>query len=67
MNKNDKKGLSRREFLKRLGLGAAVTTAALTGCAPKKKESASLLADQGSGEMTYRTTPTTGDKVSLLG
>ena len=67
MNKNDKQGLSRREFLKRLGLGAAVTTAALTGCAPKKEESASLLADQGSGEMTYRTTPTTGDKVSLLG
>ncbi len=34
----DDKTISRREFLKRFGLGAVVTTAALTGCAPKNKQ-----------------------------
>lgn len=32
METNDKKGMARREFLKRLGVGTAATAAALTGC-----------------------------------
>jgi hypothetical protein len=72
MNKKLNINISRRSFIKRLGAGAAVTTVALAGCDSKK---ASILADtsnEATGEiptdkMEYRTTPTTGDKVSLLG
>lgn len=64
----DDKTISRREFLKRFGLGAALTTAALTGCAPKNKQTTPKAASEpDSSKMTYRTTPTTGDRVSLLG
>ena len=64
----DDKTISRREFLKRFGLGAALTTAALTGCAPKQQKTTAKSASEPEAEkMTYRTTPTTGDKVSLLG
>ncbi len=64
----DDKTISRREFLKRFGLGAALTTAALTGCAPKNKQITPKAASEPDGsQMTYRTTPTTGDRVSLLG
>ena len=64
--KTDKK-ITRREFLKRLGAGAAVTSAALaTGCTPKRATTASLN-EVPSGGMTYRTNPTSGDRVSLLG
>ena len=62
--------IDRREFLKRLGAGAAVSSLALAGCGPEKGGVAdSLVAgdSQPEGEMTYRTTPTTGDVVSLLG
>lgn len=64
----DDKMISRREFLKRFGLGAALTTAALTGCAPKNKQNEpKAAAEPDASKMTYRTTPTTGDRVSLLG
>ena len=64
----DDKTISRREFLKRFGLGAAVTTAALTGCAPKNRQTTAKAAvEPDASKMTYRTTPTTGDRVSLLG
>lgn len=57
---------SRRSFLKRAGQLAALT--ALTGCVPSGKSSETVSAQsKKEGEMTYRTTPTTGDKVSLLG
>ncbi|MDE5851314.1 MAG: twin-arginine translocation signal domain-containing protein, partial [Alistipes sp.] len=65
MKTNDK--ISRREFLKRLGAGAAMTSAALaTGCTPKRATTAAHdeVPDEG---MTYRTNPTSGDRVSLLG
>lgn len=67
MSKND---IDRREFLKRLGIGAAVTTAALAGCDTKGIKSGAGPAAQGvipTDRMTYRTNPKTGDKVSLLG
>ena len=64
----EKNKIDRREFLKTLGLGAAATTAALYGCAPKSSSGAS--APQGevpTDRMTYRTSSSTGDRVSLLG
>ncbi len=69
MQKNDTKAISRREFLKRMGLGGALTTAALAGCAPRKAadETPKAASEPDAAQMTYRTTPTTGDKVSLLG
>ena len=57
------KDISRRDFLKVLG-AAGVATAGISACTRS--------ADSGEGEvpadgMTYRTNPTTGDRVSLLG
>ncbi len=57
---------TRREFLKILSAGAAL---ALGGCS-KKGDEAPASADglsSGRESMTFRTNPTTGDKVSLLG
>lgn len=63
--------INRREFLKRMGLGAtAVSAAALTGCSPKSNPAAAdhtASADIPTDKMTYRTNPTSGDKVSILG
>jgi len=57
--------LSRRAFLKTLGL-AGIATAGLSGCVGKKNDSSDS-SEVPVGKMTYRTNPTTGDKVSLLG
>lgn len=64
-----KNNISRRDFLKRLGVGASAAGLALTGCKPASKKIASGVSDSsiGNGEMTYRTNPKTGEKVSLLG
>ena len=67
----EKKNISRRSFLKIFG-GAAVTTAAvMTGCKSKTESKAveeyKQQVEPPIGKMTYRTNPTTGDKVSLLG
>lgn len=62
--------MTRRTFLRRLGLGgAAVAAAAIPGCRGKNDTTATTASPMASepGEMTYRTNPTTGDKVSLLG
>lgn len=64
----EKNKIDRREFLKTLGLGAAATTVALYGCAPKSGSGTS--APQGevpTDRMTCRTSSSTGDRVSLLG
>ena len=67
------KSINRREFLKRLHTAAAVACApAFVGCGPDPKSAASgkknaSTSTKPKGEMTYRTTPNTGDKVSLLG
>ena len=66
--KNDK-NINRRSFLKMLGMGGA---AALAACAGKKTTDAAAddyknQVEPPVGKMTYRTNPTTGDKVSLLG
>lgn len=63
-----KKDMDRRKFLKLLGVGAAVTSAAFYGCRPERKTaSGSLSGEIPTDKMTYRTNPSTGDKVSILG
>ena len=63
--------INRREFLKRLGIGtAAVSATALVGCNPKNNPisaASTALGEIPTDKMTYRTNPTTGDKVSILG
>ncbi|MGM9733254.1 MAG: aldo/keto reductase, partial [Prevotella sp.] len=61
------KNISRREFIKTMGV-AGLATAGLASCVGNKKEAK----DSAEGEvpkdkMTYRINPTTGDKVSILG
>ena len=63
--------ISRREFLRRVGLGAAaVTAASIPGCSPStqnKGPQGSETAEIPTDSMTTRHNPTTGDDVSLLG
>ncbi len=60
--------MDRREFLKHMGGAAVATSVVLSACT--SEGNGSLIAKNvidGQGEMTYRTNPNTGDKVSLLG
>ena len=58
--------LSRRTFLKSIGIGAAAATVpTVVGCASKDKATGEQ--EPPTGQMTYRTNPKTGEKVSLLG
>ncbi len=63
--------IDRREFLKRMGVGAAATGAVIAaGCDSRNNVVTGDTTPQGpvpKGKMTYRTNPSTGDKVSLLG
>ena len=63
------KNINRRDFLKRLNAAtAAIGGASLAGCGNASTgTTATATKKEKSGGMTYRTTPTTGDKVSLLG
>ncbi len=64
------KDISRRDFLRRLGIGVSATGLALTGCKEASKKistGTSASSDIPTGKMTYRTNPNTGDKVSILG
>lgn len=63
------KDISRRDFLKIVGISTATTTMALTGCGPKQAAEQKLQA-QGeipTDKMTFRVNPKTNEKVSLLG
>ncbi len=66
MHDSDNDAASRRGFLKALGLSALAAGAALAGCKPEEG-SGSANGPIPKGQMTYRTHPRTGDKVSLLG
>lgn len=66
MEKNNKE-MNRRKFMKLLGTGAAVTSAALYGCQSRQDASSASQGVVPTDKMTYRTNPSTGDKVSLLG
>ena len=58
---------SRRDFLKKIGLGSIATAAALTGCdAPSGNENTASK-EVPTDKMTYRINHNTGDKVSILG
>lgn len=61
---NDNSGLSRRSFLKYMGIGAAA--GALGACSAGNSENTPAQ-PRAQGEMTYRTNHNTGDKVSILG
>lgn len=65
----EKKKIDRREFIKVFGAGAAVTTAALYGCKPKGMSvgGTAALGEVPADRMTYRTSSSSGDRVSLLG
>ncbi len=70
MDDNPNGNVDRRKFLKMLGAGAITSLAALNGCNLKKQGSAGSGQkgdDVPTDQMTYRTNPKTGDKVSLLG
>ena len=63
------KDISRRDFLKIVGISTAASTAVLAGCGPKGDTSSGSAA-QGeipADKMTMRVNPKTGEKVSLLG
>ncbi len=62
--------ITRRDFIKKLGLGAGVTGLALAGCDSKSKElteSHSADSEIPTDKMTYRENPKTGERVSILG
>ncbi|MDD4142475.1 MAG: twin-arginine translocation signal domain-containing protein, partial [Bacteroidales bacterium] len=62
------KEINRRDFLKTLG-AAGIATSAVVGLAGCDSPTAAITGSSGtgeSGEMTYRTNRTTGDKVSIL-
>lgn len=69
MEKNNK--IDRRQFLRTLGAGALVSTTAWYGCTSNNNSAISpegiYTGDVPTNQMTYRTNPTTGDKVSILG
>ena len=60
-----KKTITRRDFFKAAG-AAGVAAAGLAAC-QDRQHTASAEGDVPTGQMTFRTNPSTGDKVSLLG
>lgn len=67
MERTDRQGgIGRRSFLKQLGVGATVSTAALAGCDLRGRNNTPG-GELPIGKMTYRTNPKTGEQVSLLG
>ena len=60
--------MDRREFIKHIGGAAVATSVVLSACksGDEKPQPLTGIID-GQGEMTYRTNPNTGDKVSILG
>ena len=70
MDNQDKKDISRRDFLKIVGISTAATTAALVGCDSRKNPVSGDRRAQDevpTDRITYRTNPKSGEKVSLLG
>ncbi len=64
MDAPDNTSSERRRFLKRLGLGSLAAAAALAGCG---REEEVVSAPAQAGQMSQRSNPKTGEKVSLLG
>ena len=66
MNDMKHKDISRRDFLKTAG-AAGLAAAGLTACGNGSGASSAETEADPAGKMTFRTSPTTGDRVSLLG
>ena len=66
MNDMKHKDISRRDFLKTAG-AAGLAVAGLTACGNGSGASSAETEADPAGQMTFRTSPTTGDRVSLLG
>lgn len=65
---NRPKTIDRRHFLKLIGGGAAVTTAAIVGCTPRNNSRGGIAATEiPTDKMNMRTNPKTAEQVSLLG
>ena len=64
-----KDNISRKDFLKIIGVATAATTLASTGCKPKseKYNNTYSAGDIPKDKMTYRTNRNSGDVVSILG
>lgn len=69
MKKENNQHIGRRHFLKLMGVGTAAAATTLYGCGPDKQHvtETTVQGDIPTDKMTYRTNPTSGDKVSLLG
>ena len=65
-NGKNKGKISRRDFFKLMG-AAGMAGAGLASCGGKTGGAATAAGEIPAGQMTYRTNPKTGDKVSLLG
>ncbi len=61
------KDINRRDFLKMLGSGTVAASATLLASCKGKNQTGSGAEEPQKGQMTYRTNPKTGDKISLLG
>lgn len=66
MDNIHKKEITRRDFLKKIGIAGAVT-AGLAACTGNTSTQNTGSEGEPTGEMTYRTNPKTGERVSLLG
>ncbi len=61
------KDINRRDFLKMLGSGTVAASATLLASCKGKNQTGSGAEEPQKDQMTYRTNPKTGDKISLLG
>ena len=64
-----KTNINRRDFLKKAGCAALSVSslATIASCGGNKEKNSSPAELETEGEMTYRTHPQNGDKVSILG
>lgn len=68
MKAEDKNTINRRDFLRIAGASTVAGSSLLYGCRESGQATgAGAPGNIPTGKMTYRTTPTTGDRVSLLG
>ena len=69
MEKHKNNSITRRSFIKQLGGGVLATAAVMTGCKDNKPQGTITYGGSTviTGDMTYRTHPVSGDKVSILG
>ena len=65
-NGKNRDKISRRDFFKLMG-AAGMAGAGLAACGANGREGQTSAGEIPAGQMTYRTNPKTGDKVSLLG